>query len=108
MITSLSVDARRPSTPVYLLPRFSDDQAVASRLWEVPIEAPSQEWFLHVGNAFEEKDEKSNLEINIYAAACSYHWFNFHKMFGKILILISTSHCHSSNKALNIYWVFII
>ncbi|XP_058106592.1 carotenoid cleavage dioxygenase 7, chloroplastic [Magnolia sinica] len=81
MISALSVNPSRSTSPVYLLPRFPDKVA-GNRDWRVPVEAPSQLWLLHVGNAFEQRDEKGNLEIQIYAAACSYQWFNFQKMFG--------------------------
>ncbi|XP_077235392.1 carotenoid cleavage dioxygenase 7 [Tasmannia lanceolata] len=81
MISSLSVDPSRPTSPIYLLPRFSDDLA-GKRDWRVPIEGPLQQWIVHVGNAFEQRDETGNLVFQIYASACSYQWFNFHKMFG--------------------------
>ncbi|XP_068650744.1 carotenoid cleavage dioxygenase 7, chloroplastic [Aristolochia californica] len=80
MISALSVDSRRPTSPVYLLPRFSDEKS--HRDWRVPVEAPSQHWLIHAGNAFEQRDSAGNLEIKMYAAACSYQWFNFQKMFG--------------------------
>ncbi|KAG9452200.1 hypothetical protein H6P81_005104 [Aristolochia fimbriata] len=80
MISALAVDSRRPTSPVYLLPRFSGEES--ERDWRVPIEAPSQHWLIHAGNAFEQRNDAGNLEIKMYASACSYHWFNFQKMFG--------------------------
>ncbi|KAF6140368.1 hypothetical protein GIB67_005293 [Kingdonia uniflora] len=81
MISALSVNPSKPTSPIYLLPRFPNAMG-GDRDWRVPIEAPSQMWLLHVGNAFERLDEKGNLKIQIHAAACSYQWFNFQKMFG--------------------------
>ncbi|TXG59840.1 hypothetical protein EZV62_014413 [Acer yangbiense] len=46
------------------------------------VEAPSQMWLLLVGNAFQVKDVHGNSHIQIYAASCSYQWFNFQKLFG--------------------------
>ncbi|XAR63235.1 9-cis-beta-carotene 9',10'-cleaving dioxygenase [Bertholletia excelsa] len=81
MISALSVNPSKSTSPIYLLPRFPGGQS-SERDWKVPIEAPNQMWVLHVGNAFEEKDEKGNTEIQIQATGCSYRWFNFQKMFG--------------------------
>ncbi|XP_073107168.1 carotenoid cleavage dioxygenase 7, chloroplastic-like [Elaeis guineensis] len=81
MITALSVNPSQQSTPVYLLPRFSES-AQSGRDWRVPIEAPPQLWSSHVGNAFEERDEIGNLNIQLQVSVCSYQWFNFQKMFG--------------------------
>ncbi|KAI3985453.1 hypothetical protein MKX01_033767 [Papaver californicum] len=75
------VNPNKPTSPIYLLPRFPD-KVQSDRDWKIPIEAPSQMWVLHAGNAFELKDQGGNLEIQIHAAICSYKWFNFHKMFG--------------------------
>lgn len=82
MISALSVNPSRPTSPIYLLPRFSEEGSSHLDKWRVPIEVPSQLWLLHVANSFEQKDDKGNLDIQIYAAACSYQWFNFQKMFG--------------------------
>ncbi|XP_059446418.1 carotenoid cleavage dioxygenase 7, chloroplastic [Corylus avellana] len=79
MISAISVNPSKPTSPIYLLPRFPDK---FGRDWRVPVEAPSQFWLLHVGNAFESKDLHGNLHIQIHAATCSYQWFNFHKVFG--------------------------
>ncbi|KAL5571640.1 hypothetical protein UlMin_021237 [Ulmus minor] len=76
MITALRANSSKGTSPIYLLPRFSC--GLRSRDWRVPVEAPSQLWLLHVGNAF----ENNNMDIQIQATACSYHWFNFHKLFG--------------------------
>lgn len=81
MISTVSLNPSQPTTPIYLLPRFSDSTNPA-RDWRIPIEAPSQLWTTHVGNAFEEKDCSGNVEIKIQASVCSYQWFNFKKMFG--------------------------
>ncbi|GFS39282.1 carotenoid cleavage dioxygenase 7 [Actinidia rufa] len=80
MISALSVDPSKPTSPIYLLPRFPNPND--ERDWRVPIEAPSQMWVLHVANSFEERDENGNADIQIQAIACSYRWFNFQKMFG--------------------------
>ncbi|KAI3876139.1 hypothetical protein MKW98_029091 [Papaver atlanticum] len=81
MITALSVNPNKPTSPIYVLPRFLD-KVKSNRDWTIPVEAPSQMWVLHAGNAFELTDQRGNLEIQIHAAICSYKWFNFHKMFG--------------------------
>nr|ALJ10991.1 carotenoid cleavage dioxygenase 7b [Chrysanthemum x morifolium] len=80
MISALSVNPSKSTSPIYLLPRFPEHEG--GRDWKVPIEAPSQMWVLHVGNAFEEKDGNGNKQIQIQASGCSYKWFNFQKMFG--------------------------
>nr|AEQ30075.1 carotenoid cleavage dioxygenase 7 [Phelipanche ramosa] len=85
MISALSLNPSKPTSPIYLLPRFfKSEQPNRSvlRNWKIPIEAPSQMWILHVANAFEERDVNGNLEIQIQASRCSYQWFNFQKMFG--------------------------
>ncbi|KAI9164817.1 hypothetical protein LWI28_002653 [Acer negundo] len=79
MISALSLNPSKTTSPIYLLPRFSDEK---TRDWRVPVEAPSQMWLLHVGNAFQVKDVHGNSHIQIYAASCSYQWFNFQKLFG--------------------------
>ncbi|GMH00628.1 hypothetical protein Nepgr_002467 [Nepenthes gracilis] len=79
MISALTVNPSKSTTPIYLLPRFSKND----KHWRVPVEVPSQLWLLHVANAFEETDDESgNLLIQIHATICSYQWFNFHKLFG--------------------------
>ncbi|KAF5775572.1 putative oxidoreductase [Helianthus annuus] len=80
MITALSVNPSKSTSPIYLLPRFPEHEE--RRDWKVPIEAPSQMWVLHVGNAFQETDHNGNTQIQIQASGCSYKWFNFQKMFG--------------------------
>uniref|UniRef100_A0ACD5UE82 Uncharacterized protein n=1 Tax=Avena sativa TaxID=4498 RepID=A0ACD5UE82_AVESA len=81
MIGALQLDPSRQTTPVYLLPRSTE--AVASgRDWAVPVEAPSQMWSMHVGNAFEEDLGRGGLDIRLHMSACSYEWFHFHRMFG--------------------------
>ncbi|XWS45860.1 hypothetical protein CRYUN_Cryun14cG0015600 [Craigia yunnanensis] len=82
MISALSVNPSKSTSPIYLLPRFPSDKSVGHRDWRVPVEAPSRKWLLHVGNAFEVKDVHGNSEIQIQACACSYQWFNFQKLFG--------------------------
>ncbi|WOL00248.1 carotenoid cleavage dioxygenase 7, chloroplastic [Canna indica] len=79
MIAALAVNPSKPTTPIYVLPRFCQEQG---RNWSAPIEVPWQKWALHVGNAFEEKDGTGNLKIQLQASVCSYQWFNFQKMFG--------------------------
>ncbi|KAL6124482.1 hypothetical protein ACLB2K_076994 [Fragaria x ananassa] len=81
MITALSVNPSKDTSPIYLLPRFPD-KVNHNRDWRVPIEAPSQFWLLHVCNAYENLDENGNSEIQIHGSACSYEWFNFQKLFG--------------------------
>ncbi|KAK4411224.1 Carotenoid cleavage dioxygenase 7, chloroplastic [Sesamum angolense] len=83
MISALSLNPSKSTSPIYLLPRCPNAQPNRlARDWRVPIEAPSQMWVLHVANAFEEKNLNGNLHIQIQASSCSYHWFNFQKMFG--------------------------
>ncbi|KAG5538678.1 hypothetical protein RHGRI_019292 [Rhododendron griersonianum] len=96
MISALTVNPSKPTSPIYLLPRFPapvdhhhDHQSSRDEIrdWRVPIEAPSQMWVLHVGNAFEEttrdhENGNSSSEIQIQASGCSYRWFNFQKLFG--------------------------
>ncbi|RDX86956.1 Carotenoid cleavage dioxygenase 7, chloroplastic, partial [Mucuna pruriens] len=83
MISALRVNPSKSTSPIYLLPRFPDKLPKGEdRDWRVPVEAPSQLWLLHVGNAFEVKHAHGNLDIQIQAAACSYQWFNFSKLFG--------------------------
>ncbi|XP_027109005.1 carotenoid cleavage dioxygenase 7, chloroplastic [Coffea arabica] len=82
MISALSLNASKPTSPIYMLPRFPSESN-GQRDWKIPIEAPSQMWVLHVGNAFEEeRDENGSSKIQIQASGCSYRWFNFQKMFG--------------------------
>ncbi|KAL0923752.1 hypothetical protein M5K25_007822 [Dendrobium thyrsiflorum] len=83
MISALSVNPSQSKTPIYLLPRF-ESRVNKLRDWKVPIEAPSQLWISHVANAFEEDEDEDEdgVRIQIQAAACSYKWFNFQKMFG--------------------------
>ncbi|XP_021903305.1 carotenoid cleavage dioxygenase 7, chloroplastic [Carica papaya] len=83
MISALSLNPSKPTSPIYLLPRFPNRSVNGGRDWRVPIQAPSQLWLLHFANAFEQNDTvNGDLEIQIFAVACSYHWFNFQKMFG--------------------------
>ncbi|KAK3224374.1 hypothetical protein Dsin_011399 [Dipteronia sinensis] len=82
MISALSVNPSKTTSPIYLLPRFSDEKSFAYGDWRVPVEAPSQMWLMHVGNAFQVNDVHGNSHIQIYAASCSYQWFNFQKLFG--------------------------
>lgn len=83
MISALSVNPSRQTSPIYLLPRSSDGAGGSQqRDWRVPIEAPDQLWVLHVGNAFERRVGTDEVEIQLQASACSYRWFNFQKMFG--------------------------
>ena len=80
MISALAVNHSKPTSPVYLLPRFPSSDSSSHR-WEKPIEAP-QLWLLHVANAFEEVEGDGSLKIQIYATACDYKWFDFQTMFG--------------------------
>ncbi|KAK9910947.1 hypothetical protein M0R45_034881 [Rubus argutus] len=80
-ITALSVNPSKDTSPIYLLPRFPNEVNY-SRDWRVPIEAPSQLWLLHVGNAYENLDENWNSEIQIHASVCSYEWFTLQKLLG--------------------------
>ncbi|RWV86312.1 hypothetical protein GW17_00051806 [Ensete ventricosum] len=88
MISALAVNPSQPSTPIYVLPRFSQSPN-QDRNWLVPIQAPSQQWALHTGNAFEERDGNGNLKIQLQASVCSYQWLNFHKMFGRWSLYVS-------------------
>ncbi|KAJ6872532.1 hypothetical protein NC651_031602 [Populus alba x Populus x berolinensis] len=81
MISALSVNPSKSTSPIYLLPRFPE-KSPSKRNWRVPVEAPSTMWLLHVGNAYEAKDVNGNLQIQIHACICSYQWFNFQKLFG--------------------------
>ncbi|CAA0820389.1 carotenoid cleavage dioxygenase 7 [Striga hermonthica] len=85
MISALSLNPSKSTTPIYLLPRFPNNSEQPNRPlrdWKIPIESPSQMWVLHMANAFEERGVDGNLEIQIQASSCSYQWFNFQKMFG--------------------------
>lgn len=86
MISALSVNPSKSTSPIYLLPRFPSDKSAGQRDWRVPVEAPSRKWLSHVGNAFEIKDIDGKSVIQIQACACSYQWFNFQKLFGKFFI----------------------
>lgn len=79
-VSALSVNDSKSSSPIYLLPRFPDQEQ--KRDWKVAIEVPLQMWMFHIGNAFEERDHNGNKQIQIQASGCSYKWFNFQKMFG--------------------------
>ncbi|KAK8944361.1 hypothetical protein KSP39_PZI008362 [Platanthera zijinensis] len=81
LMSTVSLNPSRPTTPIYLLPRLGDERNPA-RDWRIPVEAPSQFWTSHVGNAFEEKHGSGNTEIKIQASVCSYQWFSFKKLFG--------------------------
>ncbi|XP_062076205.1 carotenoid cleavage dioxygenase 7, chloroplastic [Humulus lupulus] len=82
MIEALSVNPGKMTTPIYLLPRFPNENKI-KRDWRVPLEANSQLWLLHVGNAYQTLEDNGNkMNIQIHASACSYQWFNFHKLFG--------------------------
>lgn len=87
MISALSVNGSKATCPVYLLPRFAED---GNRDWREAVEVPSRLWLLHVGNAFEVRDDDGNLDIQIHASACSYQWFNFKRLFGKLFFIF----CH--------------
>ena len=84
MIAALALDPGRRTTPVYLLPR-STEVVASGRDWTVPVEAPSQMWSLHVGNAFEEDNARGGLDLHLHMSGCSYDWFHFHRMFGNVL-----------------------
>ncbi|XP_056174048.1 carotenoid cleavage dioxygenase 7, chloroplastic-like [Syzygium oleosum] len=82
MISALSVDPGKSTSPIYLLPR-SQDESQKGRDWRSAIEVPAQLWLMHFGNAFEAvDDEEGTREIRFQACVCSYEWFNFHKLFG--------------------------
>lgn len=104
MISSLSVNASKPTSPIYLLPRFPNENNASKRDWKIPIEAPSQMWVLHVGNAFEEKDENGNSNIQIQASGCSYRWFNFQKMFGNYYFNLVNKNLFFCN-SFNFYYI---
>jgi len=87
MISALTVNPSKSTSPIYLLPRFPNKPESKKRDWRKPLEVPSQLWLLHVGNAFEVKQAHGNLEIQIQASACSYQWFNFRKLFGMYIVL---------------------
>lgn len=82
MISALSVNPTRRTTPVYVLPRFANDKNGSRVNWRKPIETPRQFWATHAANAFEERDDLGNVEIQLQLSACSYQWFDFHRMFG--------------------------
>ncbi|KAI4374224.1 hypothetical protein MLD38_012239 [Melastoma candidum] len=79
MISALSVNPGKPTSPVYLLPRSSShDEGTAHRDWRQPIELPSQLWLLHFGNAFQrEGSSRDGVEIKFLATAASYRWLDF-------------------------------
>lgn len=83
MISALSVDPSKSTSPIYLLPR-SQNESQNGRDWRSAIEVPAQLWLLHFGNAFEAVDEEEGgtRKIRLQACVCSYEWFNFHKLFG--------------------------
>ncbi|KAM0844435.1 hypothetical protein ACQ4PT_057071 [Festuca glaucescens] len=81
MIGALQLDPSKETTPIYLLPR-STEALASGRDWTVPVEAPAQMWSMHVGNAFEEDLGRGGLDIRLHMSACSYEWFQFHRMFG--------------------------
>jgi 9-cis-beta-carotene 9',10'-cleaving dioxygenase len=85
MISALSVNPTQPTTPVYILPRFTDQRNGSTLKWRNPIEAPWQFWSIHTANAFEERDKLGNVEIQLQLSACSYQWFDFHRMFGNLV-----------------------
>lgn len=97
MIASLTVNPSKSTSPIYLLPRFPNKLEGQKRDWRIPVEAPSQLWLLHVGNAFEVKQSHGNLDIQIQATACSYQWFNFHKLFGMYFSSHRHVHCIRSH-----------
>ncbi|CAO2834049.1 unnamed protein product [Amaranthus hypochondriacus] len=80
MISALSVNKKKPTTSIYLLPRFPNTKN-SNEYWKKAIEAP-QLWLLHVANAFEQIDDHGNLTFQIHVTACAYQWFNFQNMFG--------------------------
>ncbi|KAI9078457.1 hypothetical protein K1719_039553 [Acacia pycnantha] len=86
MISALTVNPSQHTSPIYLLPRFpnSSSSSSSSRDWTVPVQAPSQLWFLHVANAYEvnSNDSEGTFDLHIQASACSYQWFNFRSLFG--------------------------
>ncbi|XP_051144299.1 carotenoid cleavage dioxygenase 7, chloroplastic-like [Andrographis paniculata] len=81
MINALSVNPSKPTTPIYILPRFPSSGTPTPG--PTVVEAPSQMWVLHVANAFQQIScGGAATSIHIQASACSYRWFNFQKMFG--------------------------
>lgn len=81
MISALSVNTNKSTSPIYLIPRFGEDSKKDD--WkETIVEVPSRLWLLHVGNAFETIHEDGTLDFEIHASSCSYQWFNFKKLFG--------------------------
>lgn len=90
MISALSVNPSKSTSPVYLLPRSSSIEGGAARRdWREPIELPSQLWLLHFGNAFQRKSihqgsAGEDIEIKFLASASSYRWFNFPSLLGKL------------------------
>ncbi|VYS55566.1 unnamed protein product [Arabidopsis thaliana] len=82
MVSALSLNPSNESSPIYILPRFSDKYSRGGRDWRVPVEVSSQLWLIHSGNAYETREDNGNLKIQIQASACSYRWFDFQKMFG--------------------------
>ncbi|TYK24708.1 carotenoid cleavage dioxygenase 7 [Cucumis melo var. makuwa] len=51
MISALSVNTNKSTSPIYLIPRFGEDSNKDCK--ETIVEVPSRLWVLHVGNAFE-------------------------------------------------------
>ena len=81
MISALSVNTNKSTSPIYLIPRFGEDSNKDCK--ETIVEVPSRLWVLHVGNAFEIiHEEDGTLDFQIHASSCSYQWFNFKKLFG--------------------------
>ncbi|KAF9591158.1 hypothetical protein IFM89_002113 [Coptis chinensis] len=64
MISALSMDDSKSTSPIYLLPRFPNE-IVEDRDWRVPIEAPKQMWLLHVGD----KEDDGYLLVVEYAVS---------------------------------------
>lgn len=92
MVSALSLNPSNESSPIYILPRFSE-KSMGDRDWRVPVEVSSQLWLIHSGNAYETREDNGDLKIQIQASACSYQWFDFQKMFGKLKShQIQTSH----------------
>ncbi|KAH9627467.1 hypothetical protein KSS87_006158, partial [Heliosperma pusillum] len=85
MISTLSVDHSKPTSPIYILPRFLKSNSISisnsNDYLRQCVEIP-QSWLIHVANAYEEIDIDGNLFIRIHATSCSYKWFNFQNMFG--------------------------
>ncbi|CAE6050383.1 unnamed protein product [Arabidopsis arenosa] len=81
MVSALSLNPSNESSPIYILPRFSE-KSIGDRDWRVPVEVSSQLWLIHSGNAYETREDNGDLKIQIQASACSYQWFDFQKMFG--------------------------